>query len=380
MKGGLIMSQKERERLVVLSRIKSGELSIKKGSIILRISYRHCRRVYRRYSLEGDIGLLHRSRGKPSNRSKNKIIREKIMARYSKRYEDFGPTLASEKLEEDGYKIDHETLRRWLIKAGLWQNRIRRKNHRNWRERKAHFGEMVQMDGSHHAWFEARGKKCCLMNMVDDATGKTLSLLGEEETSKSAMLTLWAWIEKYGVPVSLYVDRKNVFVTGREPTIEEQLNGELPLTHFGKACKKLGIKIIKAYSPQAKGRVERNNGVYQDRLVKELRLVKINKINKANEFLEKGFVDNLNKRFSVIPRDNADFHRQLPSSIDLHKVFAFEEERKVNNDWTVKYHNKIFQIEKKIRCCLRQKTRLLSVSGLMGLFTYPIGEKRLNIS
>ena len=346
MKGGLLMSQRERERMRELFRVKEGKLLIKNAAEILSISYRQCRRVYRRYYLEGDIGLVHRSRGMSSNRSKDPCVKKAILERYKERYPDFGPTLAVEKLEQDGYKLDHETLRLWLIEEGLWQRRRQRKKHRRWRERKAHFGEMVQMDGSHHPWFEDRGNKCCFMNMVDDATGITFGMFGEEETTKLAMLTLWSWIERYGIPSSLYVDRKNVFVTDREPTLEEQLKGEEPLTQFGKACQKLGIKIIKAYSPQAKGRVERNNGVYQDRLVKELRLSGINQINEANKFLKKGFINNLNKKFSVKPRNDADFHHSVDPEISLRKIFCFEEQRKVNNDWTVCYHNRLFQIKK----------------------------------
>ena len=243
---------------------------------------------------EGDKGLIHRNRGRPSNRRKAPEVKEMALALYREQYWDFGPTLAAEKLvERDGYEVNHETLRRWLLAAGLWKRQRNRPKHRQWRERKAHFGELVQMDGSHHRWFSGQEDKDCLMDMVDDATGRTLALMSEEETTVAAMRVLWAWVEKYGIPKALYVDWKNVYVTQREPTLEEQLSGELPLTQFGRACKKLGIEILPANSPQAKGRVERKHGVYQDRWVKELRLAGIRDIEGANQSLL-GFTESLN--------------------------------------------------------------------------------------
>jgi len=181
------------------------------------------------------------------------------------------------------------------------------------------------------------------MDMVDDASGITLSMMSEEETTEVAMKILWAWINTYGIPWALYVDWKNVYLTKREPTLDEQLSGNLPLTQFGKACKKLGIKIMPASSPQAKGRVERKNGVYQDRLVKEFRLQGIRDIEGANKFLPK-FSDILNVKFAVEPRSTVDYHRPVPKGMDLRSVFCFEEERTVSNDWVVRYDSRFFQI------------------------------------
>ena len=342
----LEMSQKERARLAMLERVKDGLMTIKESSEVLGISYRQARRVHRRYEDEGDEGLVHRSRGRPSNRAKPAETKDAVVQLYLERYCDFGPTLASEKLlERDGYQVDHETLRRWLLEKGLWKKRRKRSGHRKRRERKAHFGELVQLDGSHHRWFEDRGGKGCLMNMVDDATGTTLARMGMEETTKGAMEVLWAWIEKYGVPKALYVDRKSVYVTDREPTVEEQLSGQIPMTQFGKACEKLGIEIITAHSPQAKGRVERNHGVYQDRLVKELRLAGIDDVRSADTFVV-GYADSLNTRFAVEPRSQADFHRPLPDGLDLTKVFCREESRRIGNDWVVRYSNRFFQVSR----------------------------------
>ena len=345
MEGGpLTMSQKERMRLVMMNRVEEKAMTIKEVAEVMGISYRQGRRIYRRYVSEGDKGLVHRNRGRPSNRSKPCELREVVLALYRKEYWDFGPTLAAEKLvERDGYEVDHETLRRWLLAAGLWKRQRKRPKHREWRERKAHFGELVQMDGSHHKWFEDRGEEGCLMDMVDDATGKTLALLSEGETIVAVMKVLWAWVERYGIPKAIYVDWKNIYIAKREPTLEEQLAGELPLTQFGRACQKLGVEIITASSPQAKGRVERKHGVYQDRWVKELRLAGIKDIERANQSLS-GFIEKLNARFAVEPRSPADFHRPVLQGMNLKHVFCLEESRTIGNDWVVRYKNRLFQV------------------------------------
>jgi hypothetical protein len=229
------------------------------------------------------------------------------------------------------------------LDKGLRQKVRRKPKHRKRRERKPHFGEMVQMDGSHHDWFTGRGAKCCLMVMVDDATGHTMALMSEEETTEAAMRLLRLWIEAHGIPVALYTDRKNVYITDKEPTLEEELSGQEPLSVFGKACKKIGIRIIPAYSPQAKGRVERKNGVFQDRLVKELSLKGIRDIAGANEELP-AFVATLNDKFSVSPASPEDYHRVLQAQDKLDDILCWEETRTLNNDWTVRYENRWYQI------------------------------------
>lgn len=273
-------------------------------------------------------------------------MREAVIRRYRERYEGFGPTLASEKLEKEGYRINHETLRLWLLEEGLWTKQRKRKAYRSWRERKKHRGEMVQMDGSQHDWFEGRRERAVLINMVDDATGESFARFHEGETTRATMETLQEYIEQYGIPRSLYVDRDTIFVTDREPTDEEQLRGEQPLTQFGRAAAKLGINIIPAGSPQAKGRVERKHGVYQDRLVKELRLEGITMIDEGNRLLCGGFLNDLNKRFTITPQSDIDFHRPLPEGLDLRSILCFEKERVIDNDWTVRWGGRIFQIRK----------------------------------
>jgi hypothetical protein len=346
MEGHLVMSGKERRRKVEFEGIRKSRLTIKQAAMRLELSYRHCRRAYKRYCEEGDKGLVHRRRGHRSNRAKPQALKEAALMRYQERYEGFGPVLAMEKLAEEGYEIGRETLRRWLIEEKLWRPQRKRSQHRERRERKAHFGELVQMDGSHHQWFGQAEPPSCLMDMVDDATGRTIALMDEQETTELAMRTLWLWCARYGIPTALYTDHKNVFVTDREPTIEEQLAGHKALTEFGKACKKLGIKIIPANSAQAKGRVERKHGVFQDRFVKELRLQGITTITEANTLLENGFVDTLNRKFARPPREKADFHRLAPAKRELREVFSIEKLRVIANDWTVRCDNRFYQILK----------------------------------
>ena len=344
MEGHLKMSAKERERLKVFERVKRGELQQKEAAALCQLEYRYLRRLYKRYREQGDRGLVHQGRGQPSNRAHPAEFKATVLARYQEKYPDFGPTLAAEKLALDGHVVDHETLRGWLLKAGLWQKRRKRGKHRSWRERRAHFGELVQLDGSHHQWFEKRAPKACLMNMVDDAQGTTLSWLAEEETIFAAMQLLWHWIDRYGIPQSLYTDKKNVYVIDEKTREKAADSGEEVFTQFGRACRQLGIKIITAHSPEAKGRVERNHGIYQDRLVKELRLAEINTIEAANQFLQNDFCDQLNERFAVTPRSEVDFHRSA-KGYDLASIFSIEEERSVSLDWVVRFVNEYYQLQ-----------------------------------
>jgi hypothetical protein len=342
--GHLLMSAKERLRKSVFERVIAGHWSLADGSHQLGLSYRQCKRLYSRFRAQGDSGLVHLSRGRPSTRRRPQALREMVLALCRTEFSSLGPTLAAEKLAERGYEVDHETLRRWLIADGQWRRRRKRGRHRMQRERKAQFGEMVQFDGSHHAWFGPEHPKACLMNLVDDATGVSMALMDEEETTEAAFRCLWKWVERYGIPRALYLDRKSVYLALRPPTLEEQLAGEEPLTAFGLACKKLGIVLITAYSPQAKGRVERKHGVYQDRFLQELRLQGITTIAGANALLDGGFDEQLNTKFARVPRNPADAHRAVCANVDLRDVFCIDEPRTVANDWTIQYRKQILQI------------------------------------
>jgi len=346
-RGTIQMSRAERDSLVVFERVKRKEMKLVEAAEVLAVSYRQCKRRYRRYREGGAAGLVHRSRGGVSNRRISEEVGTRILELYGGAYKGFGPVLFAEKLESrHQIKVDHETVRRLLIKEGLWQvTRKRKKRHGAWRERRGHFGEMVQMDGSHHLWFEVRGKMYCLMVMIDDATGIRMSLLADGETTEAAMRLLWMWIERYGVPKSLYTDKKNVYVPAEKDRENARQEGKEALTQFGRSCKRLGIEIIRAHSPQAKGRVERSNKVYQDRLVKELRLEGISDIDAANKLLtEGGFDEDLNRRFAVEPREEADYHRDA-SVYDLPSIFCIEEERTLSVNWTLSFENRVYQIK-----------------------------------
>lgn len=204
------MSQKERARLTVMKQVKERALSIVEASEVLGLSYRQAKRVWGRYQLSGDAGLVHAARGKPGKRAKPVELRARILARYEKRYPDFGPTLAAEYLAEEGLKVDHETLRRWLLAQGKPRKRRRRQRHRQWRERKPCFGAMVQLDGSHHDWFEGRTAKCVLMVMVDDASNRVWAQFFEEETTRASYDILEGWVRRWGLPQSLYVDKDSI--------------------------------------------------------------------------------------------------------------------------------------------------------------------------
>ena len=355
MEGHLLMSAKERNRKAAFEMVARGAWTLVDAAEHLELSYRQCRRAYQRYRRDGDAGLVHQSRGRRSNRQTDPGVRQAILERYTERYDGFGPTLAAEKLAADGYTIDHETLRRWLLAEGKWQRQRRRSAYRQRRERRAQFGALVQIDGSFHHWFGPEYPACCLIELIDDATSIRLCLMAEEETTEACMRLLWSWIARYGIPKALYADKKNVFVTQRRATLEEQLAGEEPKTAFGKACAKLGIAIIPAHSPQAKGRVERAHGVQQDRLVKELWLRGVTTIEGANDVLAGGFVDQLNAKFGKPAAAQADAHRPVPADVQVDEVFCWEEQRVVMNDWVVRYQNRLFQISKDNRVLPRAK-------------------------
>jgi hypothetical protein len=340
----LIMSQKERKRLVVLAQVKGKQLTLMQAAQVMDVCYRQAKRIWQRYSRRGDEGLVHGSRGRPSGRRKPDKLRLKVLARYEQRYGDFGPTLAAEKLQAEGFSVDHETLRRWLLAAGQWSVRRRRQQHRAWRERKACFGQMVQMDGSHHDWFEGRAERAVLMVMIDDATSRTYAQFFEEETTHAGFDMVEQWGRRYGLPQSLYVDRDSIYRCERVPSVAEQLSGQQPQTQFGRAMKQLGIELILANSPQAKGRVERRNAVFQDRLVKELRLAGISDVQASNEFLRKHFLPQMNRRWTREPASQADVHRPLPQPLDV--ILSWERERVVQRDWTVVCEGRWYQIDK----------------------------------
>jgi hypothetical protein len=268
-----------------------------------------------------------------------------VLARYAEeRYADFGPTLMAEHLAQEGLIVDHETLRRWGLATGQWTVRRRRQQHRQWRERKPCLGAMVQLDGSHHDWFEGRREPCVLMVMVDDATNRLRARFSEEETTRASYDVFEGWVRRHRMPCSLYVDRDSIYRCEGEPSVAEQLAGTAPQTQFGRAMAQLGVELILAHSPQAKGRVERMNGVLQDRLVKALRLAGIDDLDRANRFLDEPFLPEFNRRFARGAASPVDVHRARPRNLD--EVLSWEEERVVQSDWTLACAGQWYQLDR----------------------------------
>lgn len=336
------MSAKERKRLVVLAEVKSRKMTLAQAGRLMRVSYRQAKRIWARFLKKGDAGLVHRSRGKAGARAKPAALQRRVLARVEERFGDFGPTLAAEHLLKEGLAVDHETLRRWLIQAGRWQPGRPRRKHRAWRERRECFGQMVQLDGSLHDWFEGRRAWAVLMVAVDDATGITGGEFFEAETTHASFDTLEGWIQENGVPGSLYVDKDSIYRCERAARVAEQIAGEEPRTQFGRAMDDLGVELILAHSPQAKGRVERRNGILQDRLVKALRLEGISDLARANEFLRKTFWPEFNRKFAVAPRSPSDAHTPGPRNLD--DILSWQEERVVSQNWCVQWKGQSYQI------------------------------------
>ena len=254
-------------------------------------------------------------------------------------------------------KVHGETLRRWMLEEGLW-SRERKRRHRQRRVRKEHFGELVQMDGGFHGWLEERGPKGCLIDMVDDATNTTWAELGEQETIWAVADALRAWTEQYGVPLALYVDWKNLYK--RSATPGEQLRGEEPITQFGQMCRKLGIELIAANSPQAK------HGTHQDRLVKKLRRKEIVGYEAANVYLRSEYLPEHKRRFARAAARAEDYHRRAPRAAELDKIFRLQMERTMIEDWVVRYDNRFFQIEPQNRNYAPARSKVLVCEGRHG--------------
>ena len=341
----VMVRQGELKRLHVIQKVLERVIKQVEAAEILSLSGRQIRRIVKRIRSEGDRGIVHQSRGRPSNRRTPDKVKNNVIRLYRAQYKDFGPTLASEKLlERDGIGISDETLRRWLLEAGDWKKTRKARGHRRWRERKHHAGEMVQMDGSHHDWFEGRGPWCVLMGYSDDATGKVFGRFYEYEGTIPAMDSFKRYIQKHGLPMSVYLDRHTTYKSTAKPSIEDELNNTMPLSEFERALKELGVDVIHANSPQAKGRVERLFGTLQDRLVKEMRLRGIRTIEEGNRFL-KQYLPVYNKRFSVRPMESNNVHRCLPKGLNLDAILCIKTERTVRNDFTVAHNKKLYQVE-----------------------------------
>jgi transposase len=345
----IIMRQKELKRLHVIHKVMEGALTQVEASEILSLSDRQISRILKRIRQEGDKGIQHRSRGRESSRRLPKKLKDRVVMLYLEKYKGFGPTFTTEKLYElDAIELSKETVRKWLIEAGQWQRGRNSRIHRQWRERKWHCGEMVQMDGSHHDWFEGRRPKCVLMGYIDDATGKIFCRFYEYEGTIPAMDSFKRYIRAHGIPMSIYFDKHTTYKSTAEPSIEDEINGTEPLSEFGRALQELGVNLIHAHSPQAKGRVERMFNTLQDRLVKEMTLRGINTIEEANRYL-KIYLSSHNKRFTVKPKEQNDLHREIPRGLNLDNILCIRTERTIRNDSTIAHKGKLYQIQEAVK-------------------------------
>jgi hypothetical protein len=347
----IALSQEERDRLQVLREMEQGRLRQVAAAQRMNLSDRQVRRLLLRLREEGDGAVIHRLRGRPSNRKFAGCFERKVLARVGQRYADFGPTLAAEHLAQEGFAVSRETLRKWMIRATFWRPRRQRvKQMHVWRERRASFGELVMQDSSPFRWLEDRGPACQLIAMIDDATSRMHARLVEHDTTEENLRTLGGWLRRYGRPLAHYTDKNSIFRSHRPATIGEQLQGARARSQFGRALQELGIEWIAAQSPQAKGRIERLFATLQDRLVKEMRLAGIASIEAANHFLETRFLPEWERRFTVAPRNPRNAHRPLGRAQRLDEILSVRAVRKVAQDHTVSWEGNLWGVPREEVC------------------------------
>ena len=339
------MSQREVKRLQVIQGVIEGRVRQRQAASVLDVSVRQIRRLVQRVRADGAAGLCHRSRGQPSNRRTAPRGNARVLKLFQTRYPDFGPTFACEKLaEREGITLSDETLRRWLKAAAIPYPTRNPRPHRHWRARRAHRGELVQMDGSHHAWLEDRGPACVLMAYIDDASSEVLARFYEYEGTVPAFDSFGRYVARYGVPHAVYPDRHSTYQTQAKPTREDDLAGREAMTQFERGLHELGVTVIPAHSPQAKGRVERLFRTFQDRLIKELRLAGITTLEAANAFLE-AYLPRYNARFAVVPAAAADLHRPCPDAETVAQALCVKTTRTVRQDGTIVYQRQWYQLD-----------------------------------
>lgn len=365
--GRTSMSTRELERAQVLTRVAAGALRLGEAATMLGVSYRQAKRLARRFRLHGPSGLQHRLVGRPSNRATPRAVREAVLTFVAAELggpatrgpgQRFGPTLAAEHVaEERGLVVAPSTLRRWMQAAGLWTRQRALGVPKQRRARVAHFGELVQLDGSPHAWFEDRGPPCCLLEMVDDATGRTLQQFAPGETADAVVALLRQWVLTYGVPRAIYLDGAPAYRAVLEGPVVTR-SGRTPGSRFGRLCAALGIRVITAGSPQAKGRVERAHGTHQDRLVKKMRREGIATIARANAYL-RHYTPQHNARFAVAPAAAADFHGPAWRGAAFDALVQLEAVRTVGRDGVIRYEGRELQLERRVRRRVPDGARVL---------------------
>ncbi len=349
-RGIITMSMKEAKRLHLVRKALEKRITQGEAADMAGLCLRQMQRIVQRIRAEGDPGVCHRARGRKPNNRIPETVKDKAIELCRERYREFGPTLASEKLlEKNRLKVSVETLRTWLLEAGLPYRKRKKRPHRQWRERKSCRGAMVQLDGSHHDWFEGRGPACVLMGYVDDATGEVYARFYDYEGTLPAMDSFKGYIRQYGIPQSVYLDRHSTYkATVHYQTIEDQLLDRQLMSQFEKSLKELEVTVIHAYSPQAKGRVERLFGTFQDRVIKEMRLAGIRNKDEGNAFLE-SYLSDYNRRFRVSPAQDTDLHRPFKNRRQLDRILSIRSVRVLRNDFTIAHNKRLYQIKDTIR-------------------------------
>lgn len=381
MEARLNMGMRERDKLHAIRNILEGRITQAEAAKILRRSVRHVRRLCARVREKGDRGLVHGLRGLPSNnRLDEELLGRALSALHNPMWKGFRPTFAQEKLDKlHNIMLGTETVRKLLILTNLWEVRRRGSTHRAWRERRACVGMLVQLDGSPHDWFEGRGPECVLIIYIDDATSRIL--YGEfvhVEDTLTLMRTTRIYLKRWGRPVAYYVDKDSIYNINRQAAVEEELRDEQPMTQFTRAMSELGIEVILAHSPQAKGRVERGFLTHQDRLVKELRLAGISTMEQANQFLWKTYIPDHNRRCAVDPAEPVDVHKPLLPGHDLAAILSIQIQRQVQNDFTIRHRNRFFQLEEKQPVRLYRKAEITVQERLDGSVHLVFKNRRLH--
>ena len=356
------MTQADRDRLVALKKANKRLITQKQAAEEIGVTERQVRRLLRKLRRKGDRAVLHELRGRPSNRKLPVKVEQRAMAILSRPvYRGFGPTLAAEDLDRDhGITASKETLRQWMVKAGLWKAGQRHvvKVHQ-WRPRRSRWGDLVQWDTSTHDWLEGRGETIYLISMIDDATSRLFARFVRHDTSEENMRLLWAYLERFGRPLAFYTDKAGMFQVAVKTKRQEEREGrdrpEMPPTQIARALRELGIVWIPAHSPQAKGRVERQFLTGQDRLVKGMRVADVRTIEEANAYLDKKYLPWWNQTLTIEPANADDAHRPLGKEHELAAILSHIELRQVTNDYTVRYDGKLYQIDRKdVRVGLRK--------------------------
>ncbi|NTZ63596.1 ISNCY family transposase [Agrobacterium tumefaciens] len=365
--GLITMSERDLQRIEVLSKVMAGRMTMVSAAHVLDLSERQVRRLVDRMRTDGAASIRHKAIGRPSNNRIADSVRDYAVALVRERYADFGPTLATEKLfERDGLHVSRETVRTWMVDAGLWLSRKQRRTFHQPRLRREAYGELVQIDGSEHRWFEDRGPACSLLVFVDDATGKLMQLrFVRSESAFTYFEALALYLEQHGAPIAFYSDKHSVFRVAKKDA-----KGGQGMTQFGRALCELNIEILCANSSQAKGRVERMNRTLQDRLVKELRLAGIDSMEAGNAFVP-GFIDDYNARFAVCPARSDDLHRSMNLAPDrLREILCKREQRYVGSQLTFSYERRRIMLDE------NDVTR-----GLVGKYveTYAYADGRLDV-